>query len=133
MHYHLGLICTHCLDFFPTSSDTMQQHALVCKSMAAGDSNGDREQSPLDYEGDDDRDDDFEFGFDEDYTNPSSPHHIPSLPASLSCLVSMPGQAFLAKALQQFKLSFISAVPVPTHYSLNSSTQWGTLHPSILS
>ena len=45
MHYHLGLICTCCLDFFTTRSDTMWQHALVCKSMAASDSNGNREES----------------------------------------------------------------------------------------
>ena len=46
MHYHLGLVCTNCLDFFTTSSDTMQWHALVCKSMAAGDMSGDSEESP---------------------------------------------------------------------------------------
>ena len=65
-HYHLGLICACYLDFFTTSSDVMQQHSLVCKSTAAIDSNVDREESPLDYEGDDDGNDNFEFEFDKD-------------------------------------------------------------------
>ena len=41
-HYHLGLICACCLNFFTMSSDNMWQHALVCKSMAASDSNDNR-------------------------------------------------------------------------------------------
>ena len=45
----------------------MQWHALVCKSTAASDSNGGREESLPDYEGDDDDgDDDFQFRFDQD-------------------------------------------------------------------
>ena len=51
---------------FTMSSDTMWQHTLVCKSTAAGDSNGNREESPPDDKGDDNGDDNFEFGFDED-------------------------------------------------------------------
>ena len=66
MHYHLGLICVCCLDFFTMSSDTMWQHALVCKSMATGDSNSDREAYPPEYERDDDGDDDLKFGFNKD-------------------------------------------------------------------
>ena len=66
MHYHLGLICANCLNFFTTSSDTMWQHTLVCKSMATSDRNGNKEESPPEYEGDDNGDDDFKFGFDKD-------------------------------------------------------------------
>ena len=66
MHYHLGLVCTHCLDFFTVSSDAMQWCVLVCKSTAANDSNGNRKESPWDCKGDDDGDSDFEFGLDED-------------------------------------------------------------------
>ena len=64
MHHHLALICTCCPDFFTISSDTMWWHALVCKSTATGDSNGDRQESLPDYEGDDNGNDDFEFRFD---------------------------------------------------------------------
>ena len=66
MYYHLGLICTCCLDFFTMSWHTRQQHTLVCKSVATGDSKGNREESPPDYKRDDDGGDNFEFRFDED-------------------------------------------------------------------
>ena len=46
IHYHLGLFCAHCLDFFTMTLDVMWQHALVCKSTAASDSSGDSEESP---------------------------------------------------------------------------------------
>ena len=65
-HYHLGLICTHCINFFTMCLDTMWWHTLVCKSTATGDSNGNREESPPEYEGDEDGEDNFEFRFDED-------------------------------------------------------------------
>ena len=109
----------------------MQQQALVCKSMAASDSNGDRDESPPDYKGDDDSDDNFKFGFNEDYTTPSSPCHILSLPAQPSTLVSMPGQAFLAKTHQQFDLSFILAVPIPNHYICLCGGYTTSKHPII--
>ena len=40
-HYHLGLICAHCLDYFTTNAETMCCHAHVCKPTAAGASNND--------------------------------------------------------------------------------------------
>ena len=55
----------HCLDYFTMSADAMLQHALLCKSMGAGNDN-DREESPSDYAEDDNSDDDFEFAFKED-------------------------------------------------------------------
>ena len=62
MHYHLGLICAHCLDYFTTSADAMWQHAQLCKSMAAG-NDSDREESPPDYVEDDNSDGDLKFTF----------------------------------------------------------------------
>ena len=49
MHYHLGLICAHCLDYFTTSADAMHQHAQLCKPMAAGDDDDD-DREEEDYE-----------------------------------------------------------------------------------
>ena len=49
MHYHLGLICTHCLDYSMTSTDAMHWHTQLCRSMAAG-NDDDREESPPEYE-----------------------------------------------------------------------------------
>ena len=37
MHYHLGLVCTLCMDFFTASMDTMRWHVHICRSMAAED------------------------------------------------------------------------------------------------
>ena len=37
MHYHLGLVCTLCIDFFTTSTDAMRWHTHICKSIAAED------------------------------------------------------------------------------------------------
>ena len=34
MHYHLGLVCTLCMDFLATSADTMRWHTHASKSMA---------------------------------------------------------------------------------------------------
>ena len=65
MHYHLGLICTCCLNYFTMSADAMWWHAQLCKSTVASDNNI-REESPPDYEEDDNGDDDFEFAFKED-------------------------------------------------------------------
>ena len=53
MHYYLGLIRACCLEYFTRSTDTMHQHALLCKSMATGDDDDDREDSPPDYEDND--------------------------------------------------------------------------------
>ena len=64
MHYHLGLICAHCLDYFTTSADAMHWHAQLCKPMAAGNNDDDREKK--DYEDDDNGNEDDEFAFKED-------------------------------------------------------------------
>ena len=64
MHYHLGLICIHCMDYFTTSTGTMHQHAQVCKPMTGSDIDDDREEG--DYEDDDNGDEDDEFVFEED-------------------------------------------------------------------
>ena len=65
MHYHLGLICACCLDYFMMSADTMWQHTQLCKSVVAG-NNDDREESPTNYKEDDNGEDDFKFAFEED-------------------------------------------------------------------
>ena len=63
-HYHLGLICAHCLDYFTSSADAMLQHTQVCKPMAAGNDNDDREEK--DYEDNDNGNEYEEFMFKED-------------------------------------------------------------------
>ena len=65
MHYHLGLICTHCLNCFMTTADSMHQHAQLCWSTVAG-NDEDREESPLHYEDDENGDGDYDFIFEED-------------------------------------------------------------------
>ena len=49
MHYHLGLICTLCMDFFATSMDTMRWH------MAAKDKDWEEQEV---FENDDNGDED---------------------------------------------------------------------------
>ena len=71
MHYHLGLICACCLNYFTMSTDDMWQHAQLCKSTAA--SNDDRKESPPDYEEDDNGNGDFKFAFEEHKTALSPP------------------------------------------------------------
>ena len=66
MHYHLGLICANCLDYFTTSTDAMYWHAQLCKPTAASDD--DREEE--DYEDNDNGNEDDEFLFEEDLTHP---------------------------------------------------------------
>ena len=61
MHYHPGLICSCCLNYFMTSPDAMYQ---LCRSMAANNNN--REESSLDYEEDENSNGDFDFVFEED-------------------------------------------------------------------
>ena len=55
VHYHLGLVCTLCMDFFATSADTMRWHACICKLMAAED----REEEESEIDDDSDEDDGF--------------------------------------------------------------------------
>ena len=35
-HYHLGLICSYCLEYFTTSTDAMHLHLQLCKLALAG-------------------------------------------------------------------------------------------------
>ena len=65
MHYHVGLVCTCCLNYFTMSADAMWQHTQLCKTVVAGDDD-DREEYPPDYEEDKNCDGDFKFVFKED-------------------------------------------------------------------
>ena len=61
MHYHQGLICGQCLEYFITSADVMHHHLQPC--MPALDDDDDKEQeeeSNIDDNGEDN--DDFPFG-----------------------------------------------------------------------
>ena len=53
VHYHLGLVCILCLDFFATSMDTMRWHASSCKSMATEDKDQEEEEESDDSDEDD--------------------------------------------------------------------------------
>ena len=35
-HYHLGLICSQCLNYYSTSTDAMHCHLQLCKPALAG-------------------------------------------------------------------------------------------------
>ena len=63
-HYHLGLICTWCLDYFTTSADTINHYSQLCKQALAGIKEDDEEdqegESDIDHKGEDDND--FMFG-----------------------------------------------------------------------
>ena len=64
MHYHLDLVCAHCLDYFMTSAEAMHQHAHLCKPMTGTDDEDDRDEE--DYEDDDNGNNNNEFVFKED-------------------------------------------------------------------
>ena len=58
-HYHLGLVCSQCTEYFTTSADTMCQHSQLCKPVPANDDDDWEEES---YNGDNGGDyDEFEF------------------------------------------------------------------------
>ena len=57
MHYHLGLVCALCMDFFSISADAMMQNTHVCKSIAATKDNDWEEEE---YNNDDDSNEDDE-------------------------------------------------------------------------
>ena len=63
-HYHLGLICSWCLKYFMTSTDTMCHHSQLCKLILAGveeDNDEDQEaESNIDDNGEDN--DEFTLG-----------------------------------------------------------------------
>ena len=44
MHYHLGLVCALCVDFFSTSTDAMRWHAHICKSITTAEDNDCKEE-----------------------------------------------------------------------------------------
>ena len=45
-HYHLGLVCACCLDYFTTNAEAIHHHAYVCKptTVGASDNGDDRER-----------------------------------------------------------------------------------------
>ena len=69
MHYHLGLICAHCLDYFTINAEAMHCHAHVCKPTTVGASDNDDDREEEDYENNDNdegenEDNEYEFGED---------------------------------------------------------------------
>ena len=58
MHYHLGLVCTLCIDFLATSADTMRWHTHACKSMATEDKGWEKEEESKNHN-DSDEDDGY--------------------------------------------------------------------------
>ena len=54
MHYHLGLVCALCWDFFAMSAHTMRWHMPSCMSMATEDKDQEEEEESKDSEGDED-------------------------------------------------------------------------------
>ena len=62
-HYHLGLVCSQCLEYFTTSANTMFHHLQLCKPAPASVNDNDddqEEESDIDDNGEDDND--FMFG-----------------------------------------------------------------------
>ena len=59
-HYHLGLICSWCLKYFTTSSDTMHCYSQLWKPALAGVNNDDDNQEE-ESNSDDNGEDDFVF------------------------------------------------------------------------
>ena len=64
-HYHLGVICSYCIEYFITSTNTTCWHSQLCKPVLASvnDNNNDNdwdEESVNDYNG---REYDDEFAF----------------------------------------------------------------------
>ena len=57
-HYHLGLVCALCIDFFSTNTDAMRWHAHMCKSNTSARDNDQEEDG---YKNDDDGDKDDEY------------------------------------------------------------------------
>ena len=54
IHYHLGLECVLCLDFFTTSTDTMRWCVPSCKSMATEDKDWEEDEESKDNDDDED-------------------------------------------------------------------------------
>ena len=65
MYYHLGLICSQCMDYFTMSMDAMCWHAQLYKrAVSSIDDNDDWEEESEDDDNGGDYND--EFTFDED-------------------------------------------------------------------
>ena len=62
MHYHLGLVCALCMDFFSTSTDAIRWHTQMCKSITAAKDNDWEEDE---YDNDNDGDEDSKYLFKE--------------------------------------------------------------------
>ena len=58
MHYHLGLVCALCVDFFLTSTDAMRWYAHVCKTIASTKDN-DWDEEEYENDNDDNKDDEY--------------------------------------------------------------------------
>ena len=108
MHYHLGLICACCLDYFTTSADAMHWHTQLFKSTAAGDDD-DREESQQTMR-----------RMKMVMATTTSPCHLHILSScgQLHPLHQCPcqGRPFLLKSSGNSNCSLISVVPVLTHY-----------------
>ena len=101
-HYHLGLFCTPCHNYFMTSTDTMHQHAQLFRSVAAGD---DDNRGSLTLT--------FKKMIKVMITSTSFlkmtrlPHHLHLIqpePGCLFILMPPPREAFHANPFQRFKL-----------------------------
>ena len=57
-HYHLGLVCALYVDFFSTSTNAMQQHTHLCRSITATKDNDLEEEE---YKNDNDSNEDDEY------------------------------------------------------------------------
>ena len=58
-HYHLGLICGQCLEYFTTSANAMYHHSQLCKPIVTSVNDNDNdweEESNIDDNGEDDND-----------------------------------------------------------------------------
>ena len=64
-HYHLGLICSHCVEYFTMNTDAMHWHSQLCKLAPASISNNDDWEEESVYN-DSSRGYDDEFAFYED-------------------------------------------------------------------
>ena len=60
-HYHLGLICSQCLEYFTTSTDTVPSLAAVQASMARIDDDNDDQEEESDINDNGKYDDDLAF------------------------------------------------------------------------
>ena len=118
MHYHLGLICTCCLNYFTVSADAMHWHTQLCKSMAAGD-NHDGGNLPETMRK-------MKMAMmtsNLHLKRTSLPHrlHIPSNHGQLVPLHQCPfqGRPFFPRPSGDSNYSFIPTVLVLTHYSVH--------------